>query len=112
MKKVAGTTLIESLVATVIIMTVVGISSMIIAGSFRSHTNLPRLQAISVSDSLCESIISEGSFSDREFSKNGLRYSVTFSVFPSAKNILVMTVDAKNNLDQNIGSFHYLIPDY
>jgi hypothetical protein len=112
MRKVAGTTLIESLIATIIILSVVGISSVIIAGSLRSHTSLPGLQAISVSDSLCEQIIKEGSFSDREFSQNGLNYTVSFSTYPYSRNILKMNVVATNSLNQKVGSFNYLIPDY
>ncbi|MPM04076.1 hypothetical protein SDC9_50346 [bioreactor metagenome] len=112
MKKVAGTTLIESLVATIIILSVVGISSVIIAGSLRSHTSMPGIIAISASDSLCEQIIRDGSFSDREFSQNGLNFSVTFSTYSYSRNILKMNVVATNGLNQKIGSFNYLIPDY
>jgi|GEM_PF-4857812 len=112
MTKVEGTTLIESLVATIIILSVVGISSIIISGSLRSHTSLPELQAISVSDSLCEQIIKEGAFSEREFSKNGLKYSVSFSTYSYSQSILKMNVVATNSLNQKVGSFNYLIPNY
>ncbi|PKP03988.1 MAG: hypothetical protein CVU11_06415 [Bacteroidetes bacterium HGW-Bacteroidetes-6] len=109
---VAGTTLIETLVASVIILTVVGISSMIIAGSFRSHSSMPQLQAIGIADSLHEQIVEDGAFSEREFSHNNLNFNVSFSSYPAAKNIVVMTVDVRNGLNQSAGSFKYLIPDY
>ena len=112
MRKVTGTTLIESLIATIIILSVVGISSIIIASSLRSHTSLPRLQAISISDSLCEQIIKKGSFSNHEFSHNGLNYSVTFSPYPYSQSILKMKVVATNSVNQKIGTFNYLISDY
>lgn len=108
----SGATLVESLVASIIILSVIGISAMVIAGSLRSNSSLPELQALCVADSLYEQVLEQGTYSETDFLNHEMKFTLNFSAYPLSDNLLRMTVVATTINGDIVGEFNYLIPDY
>ncbi len=108
---VKGSTLVEVLVAFVIVMLVFTFATIIVVQTYQSESGLPLLKGLSYSEVWKNETIMSNSFFDETVEKSGLVYERHITNYRNSKKILQIEIHVfTSRKEQEIARFYYLTP--
>ena len=109
--RVTGSTLVEVLVAFVIVMLVFSFATTVIVQTYQSETGLPLLKSIAVSDLWKEETVRNMSYFDETIEKSGLVYERRITNYKFSKKILQIEIRIyTHKKEHEITRLYYLVP--
>lgn len=109
---IKGTTLVEAIIASVILLTVSGISALVVSKSLSTGNKFQSFKVINIADSLRDEVSVNQTFVANQFIRNGWVFTVTFSEYPYSNNLVVMEINANTQSQGNPFVIKYLIAKY